>query len=112
MKQKQGKKRAHKKKSKYHNSKQNNSGMICIAGITCILLVVMSIQIYSLYNKNRLYIEKEEQLQSQLKEEQQRENEILDYQKQINSDEYIEKIAKFKLGLIYPHEIVYKEKEN
>ena len=49
------------------------------------------------------------QLEKQLKEEQARTGEIEELQTYMQSDEYVEKIAKEKIGLVKENEIIFKE---
>lgn len=91
--------------------KQNKSAVLCVSLITLMLLGVMSVQILSLYGRNQSYQEKEQELQTQLESEQQRQLELKEYEEYVKTKEYIEQTAKTKLGLAYPNEIIFKEKE-
>ena len=76
------------------------------------LLIVMSIQIVNLNQKNQGYVAQEESLNEQLEGETQRQSELEEYEKYTQTQEYIEDTAKSKLGLVYNNEIVFKEKKN
>lgn len=89
--------------------KQNKTGMVCITLIVLCLVGVMSVQIVSLYQKNEGYKKKEADLQASLESEQQRQEEIQEYETYVTTKEYIEQIAKTKLGLVYSNEIIFKE---
>lgn len=89
--------------------KQNKSSMICITLVVLTLIGVMSVQIVSVYNGNQSYKAQEAELQAQLKSEQQRREELKEYEQYVNTKEYIEQIAKTKLGLVYSNEIIFKE---
>ncbi len=89
--------------------RQNKMGMLCISCIVFLLLAGMSTQILRLYQKNEALKEKENQLVSQLESEQERQEEILSYESYVTTPEHIERIAKTKLGLVYPGEIIFKE---
>lgn len=91
--------------------KHNKSAVLCIALISLMLLGVMSVQILSLYDKNQSYQAKEQDLQTQVESEQQRKAELEEYEDYVKTKEYIEQTAKTKLGLVYPDEIIFKEKE-
>ncbi len=93
-------------------SKQNKSSMVCISLIVLMLVGVMSVQIVSVYGRNLSYQAQEEELQAQLETEQSRQKELEEYKKYVNTKEYIEQVAKTKLGLVYPNEVIYKEKED
>ena len=90
--------------------RQNKTGMLCISCIVFLLLIGMSTQIVRLYQKHDDLKEKEAQLSSQLESEQEREEEIQAYESYVATPEYMEQIAKTKLGLVYPGEIIFKER--
>lgn len=92
--------------------RQNKTGVLCISCIVFLLLAGMSTQIFRLYQKNEALKEKESQLVSQLESEQERQEEIQSYESYVTTPEYIERIAKTKLGLVYPGEIIFKEQTN
>lgn len=71
----------------------------------------MSTQIFRLYQKNEDLKMAEIQKTAELEEEQERQEEIQAYEKYVTTPEYIEQIAKTKLGLIYSNEIVFKEQK-
>lgn len=91
--------------------KQNKSAVLYIALIAFMLLGVMSVQIISLYNKNQVYQAREQELQTQLESEEQRQAELKEYAEYVKTKEYIEQTAKTKLGLVYPNEVIFKEQE-
>lgn len=89
--------------------RQNRAGMLSITGIVFVLLVAMSVQIFLLYQKNEDYKVREKQLTAELRSEEERSKEIAAYEEYVATPEYIEQIAKTKLGLIYANEIIFKE---
>lgn len=90
---------------------KKSSGKGSIAIIVILLLVVLSFQTMRLYNKNKEYIAKEEELQKQLDEETERQKELGEYEDSLDSNEYTEKEAHNKLGMLYDNEIIYKEED-
>lgn len=92
--------------------RQNRAGLVCISFVAMLLLTVVSIQIMNLTIKNKGYIQAESQLQKEVQAEQDREQEIKEYEKYMQSDAYIEEIAQSKLGLVKKNEVVFKEKNN
>ena len=92
--------------------RDNQTGRICIALIVTVFVAVMTIQIAKLYQKDQEYVTREEELQSQLEDETEQQNALGDYEEYTQSREYIEDVAKSKLGLVYNNEIVFKEDEN
>ena len=86
----------------------NKSGTLSIIFIVLVFLVVMSIQIYKLKEKDAILAEKEANLMQQLTEEMQREEELKELDLYTRSMEYIKEMAN-KLGLVYENEIIFKE---
>jgi cell division protein DivIC len=93
------------------NRKSNRVGTISVSLIVFTLLIVMSIQIWNLHQKNREYVAQEKSLQQQLSEETERQEELKNYEAYTKTQDYIQDIAKSKLGLIHNNEIVFKEKD-
>ena len=80
--------------------------------IVVAFLIVMIFQIVQLKNKETAYAQQTAELNKQLKEETERTDEINALADYMQSDQYIEDMAKSKLGLAYDNEIIFKEKEN
>jgi cell division protein DivIC len=75
-------------------------------------MVVMMVQIVNIKAKDAEYEAKENELLQQYEEETQRSTEIDELETYMDSSEYIEDVAKTKLGLTYKNEIIFKEKED
>ena len=90
---------------------ENRIGRVCITCIVFIFAVVMSLQIIKIYHKDQEYQAKQQELEAQLTDEQQRQEDLKDYEAYMNSQQYVEDTAKSKLGLLYKNEIVFKEKK-
>lgn len=93
-------------------SSKKRGGTLSVAVIVVAFLIVMIFQIVQLKNKETAYAQQTAELNKQLKEETERTdgiNALADY---MQSDQYIEDMAKSKLGLAYDNEIIFKEKEN
>ena len=90
--------------------KENRMGKLCVSGIVFMFLIVMSIQIVKLYKEDQTYIAKEKELNEQL-EDATEEQQLADYEQYTQSQQYIEEVAKSKLGLVYNNEIVFKEQD-
>ena len=91
--------------------KSRRGGAVSVSLIVIVFLIVMSVQIVQLKNKETAYAKEKEQAQQELDDEQTRSEEIQDLYQYMKSDEYIEDVAKSKLGLAYPNEIIFKEKK-
>lgn len=101
---------AKKRKSSRHDD--NRVGKICIGLILIVFMVVMSVQITKVYEKDQEKIAQEAELQQQLQVELERQEEIKEYQKYIESTEYVEDVAESKLGLLYENQIIFREKND
>ena len=91
--------------------KENRMGKLCVSGIVFMFLIVMSIQIVKLYKEDQTYIAKEKELNEQLEDAMEEQQQLADYEQYTQSQQYIEEVAKSKLGLVYNNEIVFKEQD-
>ncbi len=82
--------------------------MMGITIVVLLLLIVLQIQSQKLIRKNDNYEVRKAELEQAIKDEKVRAGEIKDLQKYIDSDEYIEKIARDKLGMVYKDEVIFK----
>lgn len=89
-------------------SRSNRRGMIAIAGIVAVLLVVLMVQSSRLTERNSEYISRKEQLTELIQDEEVRAGEIEKLKDYVNSTEFIEKMAREKLGLVYDDEILFR----
>lgn len=79
--------------------------------IVCVIVVLgltLSVASISLHKKNKAYKAQEAELERQLEEERLRAEEIEELEEYVGSDEYIEDVAKDKLGLVHPNEILFE----
>ncbi|NCC43748.1 MAG: cell division protein FtsH [Clostridia bacterium] len=83
--------------------------MLGISGVVCMLLVILLLEGRSLQDRIQVNEDKKAQLEDQLASEEARTGEIEEQQEYMQSDEYIEKIAKEKIGLVKDNEIIFKE---
>lgn len=89
-------------------SRSNRRGMVAIAAVVMVLLVGLLVQSQKLSAQNVKYAEKKANLEQQIKDEEMRADDIENMKDYIDSSEYIEKIARDKLGLVYKDEILFK----
>ena len=95
---------------RYSSRRANQTGKMCVTLIVLALIGVMSVQIVNLYQKDQQLIAQEKLLQKQMETELSRQHEIEEYEAYTKTQEYVEEIAKSKLGLVYKDEIIFKEK--
>ncbi|MDD6615196.1 MAG: septum formation initiator family protein [Lachnospiraceae bacterium] len=92
-------------------NKSNRRGMLAIAGVVAFLLVVVLVQSQKLTVKNNAYQAQKAELEQQIKDEEIRAEDIEKLRDYVESDEFIEKMARDKLGLVYEDEIIFKAEE-
>lgn len=62
--------------------------------------------------ERKKYEERMAELESEIAQEEQRTKEIEEYKEYVTSDEYVEEVARDKLGLVYDDEVLLKAKED
>ena len=103
------------KKTKNRNSRKaarahrNKVTMIGITSVVCLLMVILLVQGQRLNAQASATEQRMAELEQQIEDENQRTQEIGDLEEYMQSDEYLEKVAKDKLGLIKDGEIIFKE---
>ena len=90
--------------------KKYNAGTVSIIVIVVAFLIVMSVQILRLKEKDNLLVEREAALERQLAEEEARKEELVDLDLYTKSEDYIKEMAN-KLGLVFENEIIFKESD-
>lgn len=95
---------------RYSSQQANRSGKACVTLIVLAMAGIMSVQIVNLYKKDQQLIAQEKVLEKQKEGELERQEEIEAYDAYTKTQEYVEDIAKSKLGLVYKDEIIFKEK--
>ena len=88
---------------------QNKAAMIGISGVVSLLVIALLYQGTSLQKKIEANEVRKTQIAEAYAAEQKRTEEIEQLQEEMQSDEYYEKIAKEKIGLVKDNEISFKE---
>lgn len=84
---------------------------LAIVGITLVvasLALVVNVKSTSMKKKDLEYQEREAALIKQVEQEENRANELEEYRIYVQTKQYIEEVAKQKLGLVKPDEILLK----
>ena len=89
---------------------KNSAGRISFLCIGIFLVLVLSVQMVRLYQKNEALVQTEQTKQNELSEQENKQKELEEQEQYIQSDEYKEKVAKDKLGLVYDNETIFREK--
>lgn len=87
---------------------QHRVSMIAITAVILVLGVTLSVASISLHAKNNDYKAQEAELEAALEQEKARSEEIDELEEYVGTDEYVEDVAKEKLGLVYPNEIIFE----
>ena len=91
--------------------KQRNTGLAALIIIVVLLLAGMGIAIHNLSEKAAAYAMREAELESLIALEEERANEFTELARFRQTLKYIEMIAREKLGLVYPEEIILKPEQ-
>jgi cell division protein DivIC len=87
---------------------EHKLSILLISSVIIILGITLSVASISLNAKNREYITQEAELRKQLEAEQVRAEENDELEDYVGSNQYVEDVAKDKLGLAYPNEILFE----
>lgn len=86
----------------------NRMALIGITLVVASLAVVVNLKSTSMKKKDLEYQIREEALMKQVEQEEARANELEEYRVYVQTKQYIEEVAKQKLGLVKPDEILLK----
>ena len=100
-------KKAHRKKNL--NSSATMIGLLLMVGIIAGTIVTNE---NDMRKQEQTYIQKEESLKRDIAQEENRTATLKEKKKYVTTDKYIKEVAKDKLGLLSPDEILLKEKNN
>lgn len=87
---------------------EHKLSILLISGVVVILGVTLSVASVSSRAKNRNLKAQEAELEEQLEAEKERSEEIDELEEYVGTDQYVEDVAKDKLGLVYPNEILFE----
>lgn len=88
--------------------RSNICGVLIVAAICAVICAATFFGGRSVAAQNEYYSELESQLESQIAAESERAEEIEDYSRYVDSDEFAEKAAREKFGLVKEDEVVIK----
>ena len=103
------KQRRRRRRTKKSMQRHKRSVFAVCAGVF-LLFAVISVNSMTLRAKDQSYQAQEQELEEQIKEEKARSKEIEDLEEYVGTDEYVEDVAKEKLGLVHENEIIFKAK--
>ncbi len=97
------------KKRKKKRQAKRRTNKVLVMLIAVFVLAVMSIQMYNLYRTDAAYAQKERELLMDLSAQQDRQEELSNYEAYTQTQEYMESVAKSKLGMVHKNEIIFRE---
>jgi cell division protein DivIC len=102
---------AHRYTRRKKRQNQHFRNMTMITFVVAMILVVVFIKNGELKEKKAGYEKREQYLLEQIEEQNKRSEEIEEYRKYTKTKQYVEDMAKEKLGLVYKDEVIF-EAEN
>lgn len=87
---------------------RHRRSVLAVSAVVLLLFVVISANSVSLKAKEEHYRAQEMELEEQIEEEKARTKEIEELGEYVGTDEYVEDVAKEKLGLIHENETIFK----
>lgn len=94
---------------KAKRNKQNRIAKTIITIILLLMVCVIGVKCVELRNKRAEYLVREAELEASILAEQERAEEIAEYETYTQTKAYVEEIARDKLGLVYEGEILFKD---
>ena len=99
------------RKVAYRKKYQNRFSMCLVSMVVIVIMIMVQVKNNELQQKIDAKNEELQLLESQIEAEKQRELEIQEYGKEVQTKGYIENSAREKLGLVYEDEILLKQEK-
>ena len=97
---------------RYRREKTGKTSNLLVSAVICVLVLAICVVVYVRSNEikaqNDLKAQEIDRIEQLLEQEQLRAEEIDEYGKFVNTKQFVEKMAREKLGLIYPGELIFK----
>ena len=90
--------------------KQDSKGLSIVIFAVIVVCLCVGVRTASLKKQNEELALKQESLEKQIKIEEQRTKELEELEKYMKTKKYVEEVAKERLGLVYPDEILIEPK--
>ena len=91
--------------------RQNLFSMALVSLAVVMILIVVIIGGFQIQKKIDGSEQKRQELQAQIEEQEKRAEELEEFEKYTQTKQYMEEVAKDKLGLVYEGEILFKQEE-
>ena len=99
------------KKRKTVKIQQHKASVLGIIGVVSLLAIVLLVACIPLAKKLHQRREQEAILREQLEAEKQREEELDELEEYVGTDEYVEDVARDKMGMIKENEIIFEPEQ-
>ena len=96
------------RKMKMRRRSVNFGGMILVTAVVAMIVLVVLFKSNELRDKKAAYEKREKYLTEQIAEQERRSEEIEEYRKYTQTKQYVEDMAKSRLGLVYKDEIIFE----
>ena len=83
-----------------------------VTAVLLLLLVVLGFNVIKLYQKNQVYAAKQQALEQQYEQQVQRQEDLSAFEEFTKTIEYVEQVAREKMGMVFDNEIVFKSDDN
>lgn len=92
--------------------KRRKSGVYMITAVVFVLCFIFVYNSFDMKSQIRSNAEVEADLRSQITQQEELKEELVKESDYVKSDDYIEEIARDKLGLVHKNEIIFKKQQN
>ena len=89
----------------------NLGSMMLVTVVVAMILLVIFFKNRELNEKKAVYEKREKYLIEKIEEQHERSEEIEEYRKYMQTKQYIEDMAKSRLGLVYKDEIIFRAED-
>ncbi len=87
----------------------NKLNSICIIAILTVFSCVMLYKMVEVNQKNYVYANEKDRLEKEITEQEAKKEELTELEEDMQTLKYVEKVAREKLGLVYPDEIIFRQ---
>lgn len=94
------------------NKTSNKFNSICIIVILLVFSGTMMFKMVETNQKNYDYKSEEERLKAEISEQEAKKEQLAELEEEMKTLKYVEKVAREKLGLMYPDEIIFRQDDN
>lgn len=94
------------------NKTSNKFNSICIIVILLVFSATMMFKMIETNQKNYDYKSEEERLKAEISEQEAKKEQLAELEEEMKTLKYVEKVAREKLGLMYPDEIIFRQDDN